>query len=98
MSDIQVESQSPSSSSNKQKKRRQKSSGARFDYLAHPAAVQQGLAEHAKEIRKLGKRAIEDIIEIGRRLTEAKKLVGYGHWGNWLEKEFGWSPAKRRTS
>jgi hypothetical protein len=28
------------------------------------------LAEHAEVIRPLGKRAIRDIIEIGRRLTE----------------------------
>jgi hypothetical protein len=49
------------------------------------------LAEHAAEIRKLGKRAVQDIIEIGRRLTEAKKILGWGNWLPWLEREFGWS-------
>jgi hypothetical protein len=32
------------------------------------------LAENAEEIRKLGKRAAGDVIEIGRRLTEMKKI------------------------
>ena len=49
------------------------------------------LAEHSAEIRKLGKRAVQNIIEIGRRLTEAKKIVGWGNWLPWLEREFGWS-------
>jgi len=56
------------------------------------------LAEHAAMIRRLGeraldyrKKAIEDIIHIGWRLREAKKLVEHGDWAGWLEKEFGWS-------
>ena len=51
------------------------------------------LAEHAAMIRRLGKRVVEDIIEIGRRLHLAKELVGHGNWGAWLEHEFGWSDA-----
>jgi DUF3102 family protein len=39
----------------------------------------------------LGKRAVADIIEIGRRLTEAKAIAGHGEWGAWLERELGWS-------
>jgi hypothetical protein len=56
------------------------------------------LAEHVAEIRRLGKRAIEDVIEIGRRLTECKKIVGHGNWLTWLEREFGWSEATARNS
>jgi hypothetical protein len=48
------------------------------------------LAEHAEVIRALGKRAVHDIIEIGRRLIEAKELAGHGGWLPWLEREFGW--------
>jgi Protein of unknown function (DUF3102) len=48
------------------------------------------LAEHAAVIRALGKRVIGDVIEIGRRLTEAK-IAGHGNWLPWLEREFGWS-------
>jgi hypothetical protein len=34
---------------------------------------------------------VADIIEIGRRLTEAKQIAGHGNWLPWLEREFGWS-------
>ena len=49
------------------------------------------LAEHAAEIRKLGKQTVENVIEIGRRLAECKRIVGYGYWLSWLESEFAWS-------
>jgi hypothetical protein len=49
------------------------------------------LAENAEEIRKLGKRAGADVIEIGRRLTETKKICGHGNWLPWLQREFGWT-------
>jgi hypothetical protein len=58
--------------------------------LPLPEALPE-LAEHARVIRDLSKRAVEDIIEIGRRLTLAKKRLGHGHYVNWLEKEFAWS-------
>src|ERR1700733_13547767 len=48
------------------------------------------LAEHAEVIRALGKRAVNDIIEIGNRLIDAKKIAGHGGWVPWLEREFGW--------
>ena len=48
------------------------------------------LAEHAAEIRRLGKRAVADVIEIGRRLTECKRIAGRGNWLPWLAREFGW--------
>ena len=56
------------------------------------------LAQNAEAIRALGKRVIGDIIEIGRRLTEAKKIVGHGNWLPWLDREFGWRTRRLRTS
>jgi hypothetical protein len=56
------------------------------DKLDHPI-----LAEHADAIRSLGKRVIADVIEIGRRLTDAKQLAGHGNWIPWLDREFGWT-------
>ena len=38
------------------------------------ADAEIALADHAEVIRELAKRGIGDVIEIGRRLTEAKKL------------------------
>ena len=49
------------------------------------------LADYAFEIRELGNRVVADIAEIGRRLTECKKIVGHGNWLMWLDQEFGWS-------
>ena len=49
------------------------------------------VTKHAEAIRCLGKRIVADVIEIGRRLTECKKVLGHGNWGVWLDREFGWS-------
>jgi hypothetical protein len=49
------------------------------------------LAEHAEAIRKYAKLTVESVIETGRHLTEAKKLVGHGNWLPWLEREFAWT-------
>jgi hypothetical protein len=49
------------------------------------------LTHHAEVIRRLGKRVVGDVIEIGRRLNESKKLCGHGNWGPWLEREFRWT-------
>ena len=49
------------------------------------------LAEHADAIRGLGKRVVGDIIEIGRRLSECKRICGHGNWLPWLDREFGWT-------
>src|SRR5258708_7088061 len=48
------------------------------------------LADHAAEIRTLGKRMAENVIEIGRRLTDCKRITGHGKWLPWLKSEFGW--------
>jgi hypothetical protein len=55
------------------------------------AALRAVLDEHADAIRVCGKRTIEAVLEIGRRLTEAKKILGRGNWVPWLEREFDWS-------
>jgi hypothetical protein len=67
--------------------------------LPVPAVVQGGelpvadpvLAKYAAEIRRLGKRVKEDIIEIGRYLDQAQKHAGHGTWLTWIDTEFGWS-------
>jgi hypothetical protein len=49
------------------------------------------LQHHADEIRSLAKRTVENVIEIGRLLTDAKERIPHGRWLSWLEREFGWS-------
>jgi len=53
--------------------------------------VESELATHAAEIRLRGKRVVEDVIEIGRRLAIARELVKHGEWRPWLKREFDWS-------
>jgi Protein of unknown function (DUF3102) len=54
-------------------------------------AEEIALAEHAAVIRTLGKRVVGDVLEIGRRLTEAREITGQGGWEPWLKQEFGWA-------
>ena len=60
---------------------------------SHPITDSARLAEHASEIRRLGKQTVDNVVEIGRRLTEAKDIAGHGNWLPWLNREFGWSPS-----
>lgn len=51
--------------------------------------------EIAAEINAIRRRAarqlLEDSVEVGRLLTEAKSSVGHGEWGGWLEENFQYS-------
>ena len=55
------------------------------------------LAEHAAAIRRLRRRVIGNVIEIGRRLCECKPLVGHGNWLSWLKREFDLSERTARN-
>src|SRR5262249_30410741 len=63
--------------------------------MTAPAAAV--LAEHAAEIRRLGKQTVENVVEIGRHLTEAKEIAGHGNWLPWLDREFGWKEQTARN-
>ena len=43
------------------------------------------------EIRTFTASMLNNIIEIGRRLCEAKELVPYGQWGQWIRDNTGYS-------
>ena len=49
------------------------------------------LRVHARAIQRLGRRVIADVVEIGRRLNDAKNRLGHGKFLTWLVAEFGWS-------
>src|SRR5262249_5586096 len=53
--------------------------------------VDRVLNEHADEIRRLGKRVVANVIEIGRRLVDCRNNLNHGDWGGWLKSEFSWS-------
>jgi hypothetical protein len=48
------------------------------------------LAEHAESIRRLARRTVADMVEIGERLIAVKKLLPHGQWTPWVKKEFDW--------
>ncbi|WP_052056034.1 DUF3102 domain-containing protein [Myxosarcina sp. GI1] len=43
------------------------------------------------EIKKLIRRTAQDIVDIGKYLTEVKDKLGHGNFYNWLDVEFNWS-------
>jgi hypothetical protein len=59
---------------------------------AHLSATdQKKLKVYAVAIRKEAKRTIAGAVKIGKWLAACKDLAGHGHWGSWLEREFGLS-------
>jgi hypothetical protein len=54
-------------------------------------------AQHARAIRELAKRTVEDIVAIGWHLSEVRNEANHGEWLNWLEVEFGWSDQTARN-
>ena len=56
-----------------------------------------GSSSRTPETRSpLGKQTAENIIAIGRHLTEVKERLPYGQYGAWLEAEFpSWSEKTR---
>ena len=63
-----------------------------------PPAAQAELAEHATEIRRLGKQTIENVIEIGRRLSACRAILKQDRkYRAWLESEFGSGESSARN-
>ena len=48
------------------------------------------LLAHVTAIRQLGKQTIANVISIGEHLTECKRIVGHGNFGDFLKREFEW--------
>lgn len=49
------------------------------------------LEQVASEIRTITASMLVNIIEIGRRMTEAKEMLPYGEFGNWIKSETSYS-------
>jgi hypothetical protein len=49
------------------------------------------LKVHVQANRMLKERVANGIVEIGRRLTECREIVGHGSWAAWLKTHFDWS-------
>lgn len=67
---------------------------AGFDYaLLKDLELEERARGHARAIRTLVGRTAANIVEIGRRLLQAKLLIGHGYWLDWLQTEFECSPS-----
>lgn len=68
------------------------------DIINVPLSEQRSLATVTAEIRSYQdaarKMMITYCIEVGRRLVEAKSLVGHGEWGTYLRDELGFSQSR----
>ncbi len=62
-----------------------------FDYGTLDPDTRQTVEACRDDIKRRERRAAEDIIEIGRRLVEAKSALGHGRFLPWLSGEFGYS-------
>jgi hypothetical protein len=65
--------------------------GSGFDYSQLPAEAQAVAAMAAEKIRAHQQRTVAEIIDIGAELVAVKKALGHGHFGAWLQSEFGWT-------
>lgn len=62
-----------------------------FDYGDLDPDIRIAVQQRTGEIKSLMKRAAQDIIDIGEKLTEVKERLGHGRFGAWLRAEFEWS-------
>lgn len=62
-----------------------------FDYSALSDEIASEARSVAERIRARHQSQIAAIIETGRDLASIKESLGHGHFGPWLEAEFGWS-------
>jgi hypothetical protein len=59
---------------------------------ARAQAVVRELAEHANEIKTIGRQTFDGLVEIGRRLVRCRELLKpEREWLAWLKAEFSWS-------
>ena len=63
-----------------------------FDYQQVNAEDRQFLESCATEIRKGARRTIDEVVAIGKSLSEAKERLGHGLFLKWIKTEFNWTP------
>lgn len=59
-----------------------------FDYASLDEETFKFVSDRTKEIKRLAKRAVEDVINIGLYLMQIKEKLGHGNFYSWLELEF----------
>lgn len=62
-----------------------------FDYSQLDPEVSEFCQLEARRIKSLASKTAELAIQIGQELFDVKEVLGHGHFGPWLQAEFGWS-------
>ena len=60
-----------------------------FDYKDLDASVISYLRNEASEIKSIMKRTVENTLEMGKKLTEVKKILPHGTFLEWSNREIG---------
>ena len=68
-----------------------------FDYGSLEDKTRRLIESYTAEIKIRVRRSAQDVIDIGRHLSQAKKLLGHGQFLGWIETEFGWSERTARN-
>lgn len=64
----------------------------RFDYSAIDIDCREDVQEAALDIQASTRKAQENILTVGKRLTEVKELLPHGQFKEWCQVEFGMEP------
>jgi hypothetical protein len=71
-------------------------SAIKFSYDILETTTRQVVQERTIEIKSLLRRTAQDIIDIGKKLSEVKQELGHGQFLDWLRTEFDWSESAAR--
>ena len=68
-----------------------------FDYTTLDTDTQAFVQARTAEIHTIARRTAEQIVAIGKALTEVKDRLAQGQFGAWLEAEFQWTDRTARN-
>ena len=75
----------------------QASNSSEFDYSTLDSEARIIIQQRASEIKSLMRQTVQNIIEIGEKLTQAKAELGHGNFTRWLKYEFEWQERSARN-
>jgi len=71
-----------------QEERKQVRTQLQWDYGQVPALHRRAVEDAAVEILVSGRKMQQSVLVIGQRLSEVKRLLDHGQFGDWCEREF----------
>ena len=75
----------------------QASNSSEFDYSTLDSEARIIVQQRASEIKSLMRQTVQNIVEIGEKLTQAKAELGHGNFTRWLKYEFEWQERSARN-